>query len=268
MAMDVHDQFVDVPAELERLSDSYRADLPLRMEMDAVARVLMTLEIGPSTCLDLGSENPVASRTLRELGGYWSTAVWSARQRRLAAALLADDVLQVGANGELPYEDKQFDVVVLGSGHLGGDRRADEALVQECHRVLKTPGCLILSVNYRKTGALASLMALFGRRGLRAGYNESEIFDLLKNGFDVLGIKTYCRFWVHLIDQWSNRSGERPFFIKLLYRIAYQLDFLLFFTKGYRVLAYGRRKGWRPRQTPTLFGGRSLSEAVLRRSPG
>jgi SAM-dependent methyltransferase len=265
--MVAHDQLTDVPAELDRLLANYGADLPLRMEMDAVARVLATLELGPVTCLDLGAENPAASRTLRKLGGYWSSAVWSARQRRLAATLLSDEVLQVGVNGELPYEDKQFDVVVLGSGRLVGDRRADEALVQECHRVLKTPGYLILSGNYRKPGALTSLLALCGQRSLRSGFNESQLFDLLKNGFDVLGIKTYCRFWVQLVSQCASRPGWRPRLIKVLYRIALQLDVLLFFTKGYRVLAYGRRKGWRPRQSPVLSGGLSLTEAVLRRSP-
>lgn len=264
--MVAHDQLADVPAELNRLLDSYDADLPLRMEMDVVGRVLAALELGPVTCLDLGAANPASSRTLRKFGGYWSTAVWTARQRRLAATLLSDEVLQVGANGELPYEDKQFDVVVLGSGRLVGDRRADEALVQECHRVLKTPGYLILSGNYRKSGALVSLLALCGQRSLRAGYDESQLFDLLKNGFDVLGIKTYCRFWVQLVSQWANRTGRRPALLKVLYRIALQLDILLFFTKGYRVLAYGRRKGWRPRQSPVLSGGRSLTEAVLRRS--
>lgn len=250
---------------LEQHMAAYRVDLPLRMEMDAIARVLSSLDMGTYTCLDAGFDNPVSSQALRKLGGFWSSVVWSAAQREQASALLDEEVFQAGAHNELPYEDKQFDVVVLGRGRLGGDRAADELLVQECHRVLKTPGYLIICCNYRKPAGLA---ALFGRRfRLTQGtYNESQIFDLLKTGFDVLSVKTFCRFWVYLTRRLFERPDRNPVLINIIFRIAYQLDLLLFFTKGYQLLAYGRRKGWHPRQAPILSDGRNLGEAVLRRS--
>jgi hypothetical protein len=51
-----------------------------------------------------------------------------------------------------------------------------------------------------------------------------------------------------------------------LYRLAFQLDLIIFFTRGYRMVAYGRRKGWRPRQTPVLSDGRNITEAVLKQT--
>jgi hypothetical protein len=49
----------------------------------------------------------------------------------------------------------------------------------------------------------------------------------------------------------------------ILYRLFYQLDLLLFFTKGHRMLAVAHRRAWRRRDTPVLVDGRTLSEAVL-----
>ncbi|MDD5706090.1 MAG: methyltransferase domain-containing protein [Kiritimatiellae bacterium] len=256
----------DPSAVIERLTADYRAALPLRLETEACARILDTINLNAATCLDVGFANPLSSRALRQMGGYWATAVGSAEHRRLASEILGEAVLQVGANGELPYEDKQFDVVVVGRGHLCGARDADEALVRECHRVLKTPGYLILNCDFRKTAGVASLLARRTPGGHRAGYSESQLFDLLKTGFDVLGVKTYCRFWVQLARQLLARPGRNPRLVNIVYWIAAQLDFLLVFTKGYQMLAHGRRKGWRPRQTPVLTGGRSIGEAVLRRS--
>ena len=50
------------------------------------------------------------------------------------------------------------------------------------------------------------------------------------------------------------------------YWLAHQLDGLLFFTKGYQAVAYGRRKGWREREPPETRHGLSIGSAVLRRT--
>jgi hypothetical protein len=48
-----------------------------------------------------------------------------------------------------------------------------------------------------------------------------------------------------------------------LFWIAAQLDLLLFFTRGYHLVAIAQRKIWRPRRTPVLKDGRSIADATL-----
>ena len=252
---------------VERLNADYGADRPLRIEIAAVERILTTIDIGVLTCLDAGFGNPVGSLCLRRLGGYWTTAVRTPGHVDHARAILGEEPLILGENGELPFEDKQFDVIVVARGLLSGDMVRDEALIQEYHRVLKTPGYLILSGDYRKRMNVAGLLCRRSNASATGGYDDRQLFDLLKMGFDVLGIKTHCRFWMQttrlMLDKKGRSKGRTT---SVLYWIAHQLDLLLFFTKGYQVIAYGRRKGWRPRQALTAHHGMSISESVLHRS--
>ncbi len=245
----------------------FQVDRPLRMEIYAIARILDGLEIGKMTCLDIGMPNPVGSLYLRRLGGYWSSVCPTPEQCRSASAILEEDVLQAGPGGELPFDDKQFDVVVIARGCLTGDPDRDMALVQECHRVLKTPGSLLVSCDYRKRLNLAGLLVRRTGQIQNPGYNERQIFDLLKTGFDVLGVRTYCRFWVQLVRLILDAPGRgKGRAASVLYWIASQLDALLFLTKGYQAIAHGSRKGWRVRQPLGARHGMHISESVLHRS--
>ena len=74
------------------------------------------------------------------------------------------------------------DAVVLAHGVLPGNAEAGP-MVKECHRVLKTGGHFILTVEFRKRFGLAS--ALNQQRlvsGAGGCYNEADIFQLLKDG--------------------------------------------------------------------------------------
>ncbi len=234
-----------------------QADLPLRIELDAIGRMLAAQDFTPSTtCLDLGFANPMASVQLRRLGGYWMSAAFDGPGRRRAAAVLGEEgVLQGGIDGEFPFEDKQFDVVVLARGILNGDLGHDIRVITECHRVLKTPGYLIVCSDYRRR------FSLLGQGG-QGGYSEKQMFNLLKLGFDVLGVKTYCRFWVQLVHRClgSEASGAAPG----LYSIANALDKLLFLSKGYYIIANGRRKRWRDNQASGVYAhGVSIGDGAL-----
>jgi hypothetical protein len=57
-------------------------------------------------------------------------------------------------------------------------------------------------------------------------------------------------------------SLSAPFFL-----VAAQLDMLLFFTRGHRLIASAQRRAWLPRKTPILSDGRTISEAVLSSIP-
>lgn len=245
---------------LARLKAAYKVDLPGRMEIDKVSRILAAQGIETASCLDLGFHNPVASMKLRELGGYWTSTVWTGSERRQFAEVLNEDVLQVGIGDELPFEDKQFDVVVLARGHLTGDPEKDMTLIRECHRILKTPGYLIVGSEFRRR---FSLMSLFGRRQA-GGYNEREMFHLLESGFDVLGEKTYCRFWLRLMLRAFSGvdPNEGGFWRGVCFFVAYFLDFIFFFNKGYHLIAHGRRKTWREQHAADGHG-RTLADSVL-----
>lgn len=247
------------------LRSDFRADRPLQMELAMLGRIFSSLELNNPTCLDIGVTNPFGALSLREMGGYWSSVATSGRQVSEGALVLGEEPLAIGTNGELPFEDKQFDVVVLARGSLKGESEHDQLLIQECHRILKPPGYLIMAVNYRKR---LDAVRLFYRGGLTlGGCNERELFELLKKGFDVLGVRTYCRFWMQLtrlmLDQRGRTKGRTT---ASLYWLAHQLDLLLFFTKGYQMVAYGRRKGWRERDTLGQRHGVSIGEALLQRT--
>lgn len=254
--------FMDTDEELvSRLKAAYKVDFPGRMEIDTASRILSSQDIATSSCLDLGFHNPVASAKLRELGGYWTSAVWTGSERRESAAFLGEEVLQVGIGNELPFEDKQFDVVVLARGHLTGDYETDMALIQECHRVLKTPGYIIIGCDYRRK---FSILSLFGYNPV-GGYNEKQMFNLLQYGYDVLGVKTYCRFWLQLALLAFSKSDRNHggFWRGVCFSLAYFLDIIFFLNKGYHVIAHGRRKTWRTQQMPAVVHGRSIGDAVL-----
>jgi len=248
-----------------------RMTVPQRLEIQTVRRILHGVSLAGKACLDIGFGTPLAGRALRMAGGFWTTVVRTEAERRTASSLLDEDVATPGAAGELPFEDKQFDVVVVGHGCLTGDPAADAAALRECHRVMKAGGWIVLTVEFKKPFGLAYL--LNGRRLVsRTGgcYSEGAMFDLMKSGFDVLGIRHFCRFWVQVVRQWADRRrrqyGERDARLSLaniLYPVAAVLDVPLFLSRGYLLTVCGRRKGWRPRETPALGDGRSISECVL-----
>jgi hypothetical protein len=116
------------------------------------------------------------------------------------------------------------------------------------------------------------------RGWVREGYTESQLFSILKHGFDVHHMRSYSRFLEELADTivmaMANRakarsSGDWEGSTRLFaiagpfYRIAYQLDMFLFMGHGFNLIATAKRRAWRPRNAPVLVDGRSISEAVL-----
>ena len=239
------------------------------MELDAVQRILSAFRVDKQPCLDVGFHLSAVCRQLRACGGYWTSVATDRETSARLSTELAEDVALLGPHALLPFEDKQFDVVVLSLGILSGSPDADTALIRECHRVLKVSGYIILTVEYAKPLGLA--MLLNHRRpiaGTGGHYSEAGLFDLLKTGFDWLGQRTYCRFCVQMVRQWIDRrkpDASASTLLAVLYWAARACDCLFFFNRGYLVTAYGRRKGWRPRQPPKLADGRNISDAVLQK---
>lgn len=168
--------------------------------------------------VDVGFTDAGASQTFRVArGGAWMTVETTDAARDLVAAALGpQSVLALGAGGELPFEDRQFDVVILARGLMKPG--PDAALVRECHRVLRGGGCLFFSVAEQ-------------RRETPEGYTERRLYELLRDGFDVLA--------VHRPPWW------------------------LFGQAGHPLTVCARRKTWRSRAARIVTESTPVSDAML-----
>lgn len=232
-------------------------------------------------CLEVGFDNGAMSQWLRRKGGTWHTVVLGQPALDMVKPLVAEN-LHLLEQERFPFAKESFDVIVLNS--VLERVSNDDRFIEECHRVLKPDGRLILHVAHSKSGSLMDPI----RKGLgltfralgwkRPGYTETQLFQILRHGFDVQAVRTYQRFFVELVrvmlegkarsrvtepqavlDRMARAYGMGQF----IQRFAYQLDMFLFLTKGFCLVAEARRRGWRERNAPILIDGRSISEAVL-----
>lgn len=252
--------------------------------------------LGPpagKTCLDIGADNGVISYLLRQEGGRWHSADISEKAVDSIRSLVGERVDRI-ADGRLPYEDETFDTVVIID--MLEHMENDYGFIRDCHRVLKPAGQLIVNVPHHKPGALLrplrNILGLTDEKHghVRPGYTGQQLFDVLKDGFDVQEVTTYSRFFTELIDTFiqlaaarkqPDASGEKGVLIdqrdfsamersfrtySMVYPILYTaslLDYLLFMTKGYSLIARAKRRLWIPRKIPILADGRSIAEAAI-----
>jgi len=271
-----------VPPEAIQWVNEYRRSVLQQMLLQELVRAAGTTE--GMACADVGVENPMVSALLRRLGGTWHTVALTDAVESAAGITLKTPALRL-VDGKLPFQSKTLDLLIL-VGVL--ERIADDAaFIEECHRVLKPTGRVVVETANRKTGSIVNaLERMLGMDyetvGLpRPGYDESELFQLLKHGFDVSSVRSYVRFFTRLNQllgfaalNRANRQGRGVTVfrrIRLLGRIAgwfaYQFDYLIWFTRGFRLVAVAKRRAWLPRKTPVLADGRSITEAVLTRAP-
>jgi len=255
----------EIPSELLAFT------LPLQSEVSSILHFLNKRKETIRAGLDVGFNHPGVSRTLRELGGYWMTVEMNeGRRESVARCLETDTVLSAGRQGELPFEDKQFDVVVVSSSVLTANPKEAAQMLRECHRVIKAGGHIILTVMRKSTTALGPTLESHatGVASPLSGYSEAAVFQLMRDGFDVLGFRDSCRFFVQWIASWESHqrlSGVLPGAgTRFLYAIAHLLDTLfLFFTKGYQLTVFGHRKGWREKRANVLSEVTPVSDAIL-----
>jgi SAM-dependent methyltransferase len=195
----------------------------------------------------------------------------------------------------LPFEDGFFDLVVVYD-YL--EYQTDpQALFMECHRVLKENGRVVVHVPRAKRWAVArGLQRALGLPGPKAvgakPYTATQLFEVIKDGFDVEDERTYGRFFLEMteslavfmsevavggmrrrarqlgMEEENDAVAERrqrvracgyPFHV-----LANLLDKALFFTTGYYMVFRGRRRHrWAPRRTPVLKDGRSIADATI-----
>jgi len=240
-------------------------------------------------CMDVGGEGGWISAMLRQGGGEWTSADEPGPALESLRHMVGDERVVALGDGRIPVDDQSFDVVVLVDilEHV-----ADEAaFIHECHRILKPAGKLIVNVPF--SARVAPLRLVRGLAGLgddrvghvRRGYTRRELFDVLKDGFDVQDIRRYSRLLIEAAEVMARRSAlnaadaaasHRPDPITInraqaqaWKRLAWvswtaaQLDALLFLSPGYRMIVRAKRRLWIPRKAPVLRDGRSIAEATL-----
>ncbi|MGQ9663097.1 MAG: class I SAM-dependent methyltransferase [Kiritimatiellia bacterium] len=179
----------------------FRRSVPLQMMLQETIRALGNFS--GLACVDIGASNSMLSLHLRQRGGQWESVVFDADAEQAARQVLGTGV-HVAQMGQLPFDRKTFDAVVVFD--VLENIREDEKFIEECHRILKPDGRLVLHVRRRKRlSLLVPVWKLLGlspeSRGLvRVGYTESQLFGILKHGFNVLNVHSYSRFFVQLVE--------------------------------------------------------------------
>jgi SAM-dependent methyltransferase len=260
--------------EAERDGFIFRKSMPMQMDLQEVLAALG--DAGDLVCLEIGSSNAMFSYQLRRAGGHWHSLVADDETAARVREVVEDHVGVLPPEGEEPFAKHTFDaVIVLGMLEA---QTSDAAFVKRCHRMLKPEGRLIVCAARQKSLSLLNpVRGVLQRSGqVRTGYTESRLFAALKSGFDVSSLRTYQRFFMALtaavVESMDGRRSSAPAEARCrLYKVAsvffwfaFQFDALLFLTRGHRMIAVAKRRGWRSREAPVLSDGRTISEAVLK----
>jgi SAM-dependent methyltransferase len=272
------DSAISLSSEGQESLSLFNCVLPWKVKLQEIIKLLGSTE--GEDCLEIGAHNGGISYYLRKRGGTWHSVVTSSHARDSVTKVVGDNV-HLMESGILPFKKHTFDVVVVVDFLEITD--ADSVFIEECHRVLKPDGRLLINVARSTPWSLINpLRRMLGREmgkqpDLYLGYNEPELFTLLKHGFDVHTVRKYSRFLVELVNTIVRlivvrigKNGEGDAGIRKVYStarffywLAYQLDLLMFLCKGHHLLASAQRRAWRARNAPVLIDGRKISEAVL-----
>ena len=127
--------------------------------------------------VDVGFADVDLSKMVRNShAGVWMTVEDGAAARNAAASGLdPKTVLLMGAGGELPFEDHQFDVVLLAAALFAQSRQRLGMLVREVHRILQGGGRLFFTVDEVSKDGI--------------GWTQRAVYELLRDGFDVVELK-------------------------------------------------------------------------------
>lgn len=245
--------------------------------------------------LEITAGDGVISARLREGGGRWKTLVLS-NAAKASLDWFVDDQVEIFQGTAIQESDGTYDVVVIVDAL---ERvRDDYAFIKECHRVLKPDGRLVVTTA-RKMGfclgscPVRSIVGLsWHAKGLeRPGYTSGELFEVLKDGFDVPETDSYSTCCVELpgllceaaankmtggaYNMPGENTGTGQFyhytklnaFATLVYPLMWVLakleEKLLFFVSGHNMVAKTKRRVWRVRKQPVLIDGRSIAEAAI-----
>jgi SAM-dependent methyltransferase len=229
------------------------------------------------TSLDIGADNGVISYLLRRRGGRWYSADLDERSVESIRQLVGEDVYRLHGS-RTPFPDQAFDQVVVVDylEHIPDD----EGFARELGRILRPGGRAIINVPHLKPRSLVNRFRhAIGLTDewhghLRPGYTLEDLRRLLGPDFEVERSVTYSRAFSELVDTGLNglylamqrRRGKAPgsskgtvitqsdlnkhrkqfLMLSALYPVLWtvaQLDRLLLFQSGYKLIVRARRTG-------------------------
>ena len=284
----------DIHAETVQLRMKIFLRSPLRRRLlSKLARMLD--KVGGQNVLEMTADDAL-SATLQNAGGggggIWHSVAVSEPQ----AELLAESGIErihLAVLPRLPFEDASFDAVVVSQMLEFAEKPTE--FMAELHRVMGPKTRLILHVQRKRKSLVGFLRRLSGltdptRPMVHPGFTPTELFDVLKDGFDVQETAGYGRFFsefanllaelfagmipascesASLNDRRLRRAAGVYAAFAPLFWLAGILDAVFFFLPYHHmVLRAKRRMMWVPRVTPRLRDGRSIAEAALRSKIG
>lgn len=225
------------------------------------------------SCIDIGSDNGVISYLFRQQGGSWKSADLDAHAVDAIRTMVGSEVYQIDG-GRTPFADNAFDAVVIVDflEHIPDDK----GFMQEVHRILKPGGIVIMNVPHLKNSLLRRFRLMIGQTDekhghLRPGYTPAMLQDLTGSDFTITRQHTYSKFFSEFIDTMivfavsvlkslkgqktdsqkglvvtgDDLSANKSMFkiYALIYpvvKVFSLLDNLLFFRKGYMLIASAR----------------------------
>jgi SAM-dependent methyltransferase len=270
----------DIQREAKRHVHRFKNGLPMQISLNEISKAVGKTD--GLNCLDVGVSNGMMAYHLRKLGGKWHSAVADEPTAQVVKEFVSKNV-DVISGQSLPFKKKHFDVVVVAD--FLERVRDDNLFIEECHRILQPDGRIVITVPNSKPWTIVNPMrSILGvgpdaRGWVRPGYTESELFGILKHGFDVHQMRSYGKVLMETTDTLLRAMSARAQAKEnpeaalrriagaggVVLRIAYQMDMLLFLGRGFKLIATAKRRTWRPRNAPILVDGRSISEAVLSR---
>jgi SAM-dependent methyltransferase len=218
----------------------------------------------------------------------WTAAAESPARGALLAGLGFRQVSAVSADGGLGVGEATQDAAVLSCVLEYAVRPED--LMAQVHRALRPKTRLILHVRRRRRSVIGLFRRWAGladpaRPPVRNGFTPAELFDAIKDGFDVQETEAYGKFFTEftellaelfagLVPDTCEEASLRPGSLKRAlwaYRlftpffwISAALDSVCFFLPCHHLVVRAKRRMlWVPRVTPRLRDGRSIAEAAL-----
>ena len=278
-----------IPPEVVPLRMKIFLRSPLRRKL--LARAMRMLDkVGGQEVLEMSGDDAL-SVAMRNAGGggggIWSSLAAAETQAELLAEAGIDRI-HLARLPQLPFEEGTFDAVVA-SGVLEYVEKPAE-LMAELHRVLRPKTRLILHVRRKRRTLVGLFRKLSGltdptRPMVHPGFTPTELFDVLKDGFDVQETAGHGRFFTEFADllaelfaglipescepaALSERRLRRAAAVYAAFTpvfwLAGFLDAVCFFLPHHHmVLRAKRRMMWVPRVTPRLRDGRNIAEAAL-----
>jgi hypothetical protein len=197
----------------------------------------------------------------------------------------------------LPFDEDTFDTIVIIDGLE--QIRKDAEFLKDCHRCLKPGGELIVHVHHLKSfSIIRGVRKLLGltdeKRGfVRPGYRMRDLYEISKDGFDMVESAMYGGFGVQFFDAWiqslagpgTSYSGDpaaeqgqilsqqdlRKFSKQyrvscILYpvmKFAAGLDAVFAFTCNHDLVVQARPRPWQQRKSVRMRDGRSIADATI-----